>query len=336
MALIRIHVPADRRPTAFGRMSAVMAGAAALGPALGGVLIDTFGWHSVFLANLPILAVSWLLQRSIKLSPLRSPATHARPAGFDWIGSVLLTVGLVAGMIGVRVPGTMTAGLLILAVIFLAAFVFWELRVSAPVLDLRLFARPLFAAGSLIVATQNLAMYALVFQMPFLFRDLSDLPQSVVGLAMLALTAGMVVFAPLGGRVATYIGARLTVVIGGLTSTVGVALLADLEIWQSATEVFFRLGLIGLGLGLSAGPTQASAMGAVHQHESGMAAAAVSTSRYFGGIAGIAILSSLMPDTGLGEAVTGHLTAFWIFVASFAVSVLLALALPGKVSPAAS
>jgi len=333
MALIRIHVPPERRPIAFGRMSAVMAAAAAAGPALGGVLIDAFGWQSVFLANLPILAVSWWLERGIKLARSRGAALDSRAPGFDWIGTGLLAAGLVTGLIGVRLPGTMTVGLLTAAVIFLGSFVFWERRVPEPVLDFRLFTRPRFAAGSLIVATQNLAMYALIFQMPFLFADLSDLPQSAVGLSMLALTAGMVVFAPLGGRVASVIGSRLTVVIGGLASMVGVALLTDLAIWQSASSVFVRLGLIGLGLGLSSGPTQAAAMGAVDSHESGMAAAAMSTTRYFGGIAGIAILSSLLPDVGAGEPITKHVTAFWIFGASYGISVFLALALPGKGEP---
>lgn len=326
MALIRIHVPPERMATAFGRMSAVMAAAAAVGPPLGGLLIETFGWQSVFFANLPILVVSWLLQRGIKLSPSRETTAP----GFDWIGSSLLAAGLFTGLVGFRVPGSMTVGLLSAAVIFLVAFVFWERRIPEPVLDFRLFARSRFAAGSFISATQNLAMYALIFQMPFIFRDLSDLPQTSVGFAMLALTAGMVIFAPLGGRVSRIIGPRLTVVIGGLMSMVGVALLTDLEIWQSVSSVFFRLGLVGLGIGLSSGPTQASAMGAVGRNESGMAAAAMSTTRYFGGVAGIAILGYVLPDMASGDSSAGHITAFWIFGASYGVSVLLALALPGK------
>jgi MFS family permease len=335
MALIRIHVSPTRRPSAFGRMSAVMATAAAIGPALGGVLIDTFGWQSVFLANLPILVVSWLLQRGIDLSGSQEGRSTGSMANFDWIGTLLLSAGLITGMIGLRVPGAMTALLLGSAVLFFVAFAAWERRVPEPVLDLGLFKRPRFAAASLIVATQNLAMYALIFHMPFLFSDLSDLPKSIVGLAMLALTAGMVVFATLGGRVAAQIGVRLTVALGGLSCMVGVALLANLEVWQSLAGVIAPLGLIGLGLGLSAGPNQAAAMNVVAHSESGMAAAALSTTRYFGGIAGIATLSALLPDTAAGEDAAGHLTAFWIYVASCGVSVLLAFALPGKDKSAA-
>ena len=354
MALIRIHVSPERRPTAFGRMSAVMAAAAAIGPALGGVLIDAFGWQSVFLANLPILVVSWLLQRGIDLSSTRESQPAASATNFDWTGTLLLSAGLITGMIGLRVPGVMTVLLLGLAVVFFAVFALWENRVAEPVLDLRLFKRLRFVAGGLIVATQNLAMYALIFQMPFLFSDLSNLPNSIVGIAMLALTAGMVAFAPMGGRVAAVIGSRMTVAAGGLMCMSGVALLADLAVWQSLNDVVIPsgmgglellanfevwrslsaivvpLGLIGLGLGLSAGPNQASAMGVVAHSESGMAAAVLSTTRYLGGIAGIVTLSALLPDTAAGDDVAAHMTAFWVYVVSCGVAVVMTFALPGR------
>lgn len=272
MALVRVTVPVERRSRAFGAMGAVMAGAAALGPAMGGLVAARFGWRALFLINLPLLLLSWLLQPPVPSAaqPTESPS---RSAGW---GGGLLTI-----------PG--------------------------------------FAAGAAVVGLQNLAMYALMFQIPFLFGRLAGASGPQVGFAIMILAATTAVTSPLGGWMAEWAGVRRVVFVGGLLSAIGMASLTRVATLFSLVDVGARLLIIGLGLGLSTGPSQAASLSAVDPRQSGRASALISMLRYVGGIAGTTILSVALGQSA--DSLTRHRIALWIFVGAFATSSLCALAL---------
>lgn len=277
MALLRVAVPAARRPSAFGAMGAVMGTAAALGPALGGSFTARFGWRSLFLINVPLLLASWLLQPR-GLSAARPPR-----------------------------------------------------RDGGPLIDLHFLRIPVYAAGAGVIALQNLAMYALLFQVPFLYAASAMAGESRLGVVMMAMTATMAVASPLGGRLAESLGARRVVIVGGLTGAMGIASLTQLAMSGSLGSLAFGLLLVGLGLGLSTGPSQAASLSAVDQRHSAMAAALVSMSRYAGGVAGTAILSAALAGGAGGPA--RHTFALWCFTAAFVLSAACALALPSRLHP---
>ena len=282
MALLRVSVPVERRARAFGAMGAVMAGAAALGPAMGGLVAARFGWRSLFLINLPLLVLSWLLQPPA-LAAARPTDTPSRSAG--WAGGLL------------AIPG--------------------------------------FAAGAAVVGLQNLAMYALMFQIPFLFRLLPGASGPQVGFAIMILAATMAITSPLGGWIAEWAGVRRVVFAGGLLGALGMAALTRVGTSFSLVDVGARLLLVGLGLGLSTGPSQAAALSAVDQRLSGRASAMISMLRYVGGIAGTTILSVALGRSA--DSLTRHHIALWIFAGAFVSSALCALALRplvGKPVPA--
>jgi MFS family permease len=320
MALLRIAVAPERRARAFGTMGAVMGGAAAIGPALGAWMTAQFGWRSLFLINLPLLAASWVLQPRV---PMARSAAGPRP--FDWLGSVLIGVALLLVTFATRVEAPLAWALAAGGLAAFALLVAHERRVTAPVLNLALFRSRGFSAGAGVIATQNLAMYSLLIQVPFLFGDGSR-SDPALGLAIIAMTFTMAATSPLGGWLVEWVGIRAVVATGGALAALGVVAVGALPPTASARAVGLRLLLVGLGLGLSTGPANASAISAVPQAQSAMASATVSMLRYLGAIAGTVILGFAFAAGADGGA--SHHVALWIFVAALVVSVALGLILP--------
>jgi MFS family permease len=271
MALLRVAVPAERRARAFGVMGAVMGGAAAIGPAIGAFMADHFGWRSLFVINLPLLLLSWLLQPPV-------PDERAANANrrFSWLGVAL-------------------------------------------------FRNRAFAAGAGVIATQNLAMYSLLIQVPFLFGGGAG-TDTGLGVAIIAMTLTMAAISPLGGWLVEWVGVKAVTATGGLIAAAGVIALSALPAAASARQVGTRLLLVGLGLGLSTGPANASAITAVPQEQSAIASATVSMLRYLGAIAGTAVLSVAL-EPGAGAAARQQ-AALWVFVAALVVSAVLGATLP--------
>ena len=264
MALLRVAVPAERRSRAFGVMGAVMGGAAALGPALGAWMTDHVGWRSLFVINLPLLLLSWLLQPAIIDG---RPSARGEPSGY-----------------------------------------------------FSLFRNRAFLAGAGVISTQNLAMYSLLIQVPFLFGG-ADGADSGLGLAIIAMTLTMAATSPVGGWLVEWIGVKVVVAAGGIIAALGVSALAALPVSSGPRQVGLRLLLVGLGLGLSTGPANAAAISAVPQEQSAVASATVSMMRYFGAIAGTVILSVAFGGDG-------QRLALWIFVAALVLSAVLGGTLP--------
>lgn len=318
MALLRVIVPESRRPRAFGAMGAVMGGAAALGPALGALIMARASWRVLFLVNLPLTLLSWWLQpRGFAASPVPG----RRPHGFDWAGSMLLGSALVLAVLATRVAAPMAYLAAGGGAMLFAALVAQARTVPAPVVDFSLFREGPFTAGALVIALQNLAMYALLVLVPFLVSDGGE--GARLGIVVMAMTATMAVSSPIGGRLAEAIGSRVTVAAGGLAGAAGVLSLLPLSASlarggsSSPTQVAIPLVVVGLGLGLSTGPSQAAALSAIDSRRSGMASAALSTLRYLGAIVGTAILGLALAGGGGAGA---EQWALWCFAAAFLLS----------------
>jgi MFS family permease len=283
-----------------------------------------FGWRSLFLINVPLLLVSWLLQPCV---PDERLATRPRP--FDWQGSLLIGVALLLVTFSTRVAAPTAYWLAAAGALAFVMLIAHERRAEAPVLNLALFGRLGFVAGAGVIATQNLAMYSLLIQVPFLFGGGSS-SDPALGLAIIAMTFTMAATSPLGGWLAEWTGVRIVVAVGGLLAAAGVIAVGALPAAASARAVGLRLLLVGFGLGLSTGPANASAISAVPQQQSVIASATVSLLRYLGAIAGTVILSFAFAAGDDGGA--RHHAALWIFVGALLVSVVLGLLLPPIVS----
>jgi MFS family permease len=320
MALLRISVPPQRRARAFGTMGAVMGGAAALGPALGAALVSLLGWRSLFFINLPLLAVSWLLQPTVKQASQAAPST----APFDWQGSVLTGAALVLLTFAARRGGATGVWMAAAALALFGVLLWHERRVAKPVLQTHLFREHGFTAGALIISTQNLAMYSLLIQVPFLFGGGGG--DSRLGVAIIAMTATMAIMSPVGGWLVERVGVRVVIGTGGVLAAAGVIGLSLLPPTAGSLQIAGRLLLVGLGLGLSTGPANASALTVVPPQLSATASATVSMLRYLGAIAGTVILGYVFAEGADGA--TRHHVALWIFVGALLASALLGATLP--------
>ncbi len=332
MALMRNFVPVERRARMFGYFGSVMGTAAALGPLIGGELTVRFGWRSVFIANIPVIIISFLL---IRMSGLGSSSVEGEPKKaaprFDVLGSVLLGVGLTLLVVSVQTStGALWYGMA--GALSLACFVVWEQRIPEPVLDLRLFKNRAFAAGTAVIGLQNLAMYALLFQLPIFMEQVLGAESGTTGRTIIGMMVAMVVCSPIGGRLAERIGPRWTTLGGCLVTLAGLIAFGGFSEVLVPSDLLPGMVLLGAGLGLSSAPCQAASMSSVDRSNAGMAGGAISTGRYIGGVIGISSLGFVLGRSGDGTAtaIAAHTSAMGVYVAAMVLATICALILPSR------
>ena len=326
-ALLREIVPAQRRGARFGLLGSSIAFGAAIGPPLGGILVQLGDWPAIFWVNLPIIAILiWVAWRTI---PGTRPVPS--PARFDLAGAALLAVVLAVGawlLTQVRdvSPGVVSASVAVIVVGF-GLFLWRELRYPDPVVQPRFFRHRSFSAATSGIALSNLTMYALLLAVPLLLVRRRGLSEAEIGVVLMSMSVGMVVLAPIGGRLSDRLGRRTPAVAGMTLLTVGVTALALLGPQLTTTQLVLTLIVSGVGLGMGSGSLQTAAVETLDVQYAGMAAAASSTARYVGSIVGTAVLAGLVGEDN------GFQTAFVMMAAAAAGALLLAFGLPGRRRP---
>jgi DHA2 family methylenomycin A resistance protein-like MFS transporter len=294
VALVREIVPAERRASRFGLVASAAGVAAALGPPLGGVLTQLGGWRCIFAANVllvaPALLIGW---RSFPRVP--RVVTSGR---FDVLGSALLSVLLVAlAVLLMRIHEQAIAvsvvwALLIAAVA--AVFLRHELRLPDPVLQLRFFRNPTFAAGNGAIALSNLAMYTTLLAVPLLVGERTHLKPLQIGLLLAAMSATNLIAAPMGGRLSDRYGRRWPTAAGLALAVPGLLVLVIAGNSVSLGLLALSLGVAGFGFGLGWSGLQTAVVESVAFRQTGMASGLFSTSRYFGSIVGTSVLGAVV------------------------------------------
>ncbi len=332
MALLRNVIEEEKRSRAFGYFGAILSASAAIGPLVGGFLTLYFGWKAIFLVNLPILLISWILVHSDSSYVSVRPENRTTHPGFDFVGMGLLAVSLGIVVIGLKGDAYWPLAAILIGGFGLFVFTLWERRTLHPLVDLQLFRRIPFVVGGSIVGLQNLGMYALLFQLPFLLKTSYHLGPGEIGQVLLTMTLFMVLSSPVGGRMSEVVGARGTVLIGLVISITGMIMLLVTAGSTSLLWMSFSLALVGGGIGMVSGPAQASALSAVPHQHSGVAAGVLSTMRYLGGMAGIAIISVILTSTDAAGMLQQSLICFGIYLGVYVFALLLAFTLPKRAS----
>jgi MFS transporter, DHA2 family, methylenomycin A resistance protein len=296
------------RAGAIGVWSAGSGLALALGPAVGGLLVDAFGWRSVFLLNVPIaVAVVALGTRFIPVIP-----RGGRGGSFDWTGAFLTTAGI--GLLTFAIiegpdrgwGSSLILGAFIAAFCALAAFVVWERRHEAPLIDVSLFSRAPFTVANLAGLAVFFAFIGLIVYLSAYFQQVQGRSALGAGLAVLPIGLGFFCGAPLSGRLVGRFGVRLPMVLGlGLCAAATFGLLR-LDVNTPISQLWWDLGAIGLGGGLSLTPMTATAMAAVRPDRAGMASAMHNSMRQVGQALGVAVLGSLVYASVAGGSAAGR------------------------------
>jgi len=297
MALLRVLVKPEHRGRVFGIFGSVMALSAALGPVIGGVVVEWFGWRATFLVSLPFLAIAAVLLRLDPPPPHEADSTRDRGDALrtlDFTGLAMLLAALVLITASAKLEGVERIGGLLAGIAAGAGFFIRQWRSEQPVLDVRLLREPVMAGATAIMALQNFAMYGLIFQLPAYFEHFRGTAPRAVGFSLFTMMLGMVVASPIGGRATDRLGARTAGLIGAAVLLAASLALCRLQSFATPAEAIPYLVLFGLGMGLSSAPAQSSAMAAVPPNRAGTAAGLSSTMRYLGGMATIAAQAAVL------------------------------------------
>lgn len=293
MSLIRtLFTDPRERATALGLWAAMAAVGGAVGPIVGGALLERFSWHAAFLFNVPLMVVAIVAGRLL-LPESRS----SRPGRIDALGVLLSVTGMVAfvyaikelGHDGVGVVGVTTA---LVGVALLAIFVRRCLHAADPMLQVRLFTQRQFTAGIVTALTTSAAIIALLLVGAQWLQLVQGWSPLRAGAALLPLALGGTIGSPLAPALAQRIGAR-TVLVGGLVSGgLGFLVLGVLPAPLGYPGVAVALLLVGTGTA-SLGVASAVVMGSSTADQAGSAAAIEETAYEIGGVLGVAVLGSL-------------------------------------------
>jgi EmrB/QacA subfamily drug resistance transporter len=248
-ALVTGFVAEERRARVLGLYTMMFGLGSALGPLIAGVIVSRWGWSAVFWARAPIALASCALGFVLPAPPVAG--AHARER-FDTLGAALLVVTIGTLLLTVnrlRTPGVAAA----FAVVMLGSlwgFVRQERRVQRPIIDLRLFRIGGFAAVNLGHVLMNLAGFAIMLLMPFYLDGVAGLPAPALGLVLATASLGMVLAAPIAGRLAGRLDPRRVTVAGALFAALGLGLIAALAGRVGVGVLALAMFVQGFGQGL--------------------------------------------------------------------------------------
>ena len=294
LSLIRTIFPDSReRRTAIAVWAAAFAGGAAIGPIVGGVLLEHFWWGSVFLVNVPVMALL-VVGALVFLPESRNP----RPGPFDLLSAVLSIVGMLALVYGLKEFGklglTATAAVSALAgLLILAAFVRRQLRLPVPLLEVRLFAGRTFSVAVLTNLLSVFAFLGLLFFLPQYLQLVLGMSPLEAGLWMLPMALGTIGGALLAPRVALRLRMGTIVGSGMLLAAAGFAVGAFLTSAGELALLLLAGILTGAGIGLAETLTNDAIVASAPVERAGGAASISETAYEFGGAMGTAVLGTL-------------------------------------------
>ncbi|HEX5899559.1 MAG TPA: MFS transporter [Solirubrobacteraceae bacterium] len=293
--LISVFTDTRERTMAIGIWAATAGLGVALGPVVGGFLLDHFWWGSIFIVNVPLTAIAVVAGRGL-LPESRDPVARR----IDWTGAGLSAVGLVAfvwAVIEAPSKGWTSAPVLAagaLAAVALVAFVAWQRRVEEPLLDVRLFDNPRFTAASSTIMVLFFALFGFLFLSTQYLQFVLGYSPSGAGVRILPYAGAMIVFAPLSSWLVGRFATKRVVTLGMLLFATGLAIAATVTTGSGYGRLGIALLLMGAGMGLAGAPATESIMGSLPPERANIGSAVNDTTRELGGALGVAIVGSIM------------------------------------------
>ncbi|HEU5429328.1 MAG TPA: MFS transporter, partial [Actinocrinis sp.] len=296
LAVIANVFPRHEQGKAIGVWAGSVGLAVAIGPVVGGALLDSFWWGSVFLINVPIVIIG-LIAMTLIVPESRNP----HPGKLDPAGVLLSMAGLVIFVYGV-IHGGDTGdwgkpavwGPLVIGVALLALFVVWERNTDHPALDVRLFSNRPFSAAVISVALSFFAMMGSLFFLTFYLQSVRGYTPLQAGLWVLPFAAAQVIFSPLSANVVNRFGARTVSFSGLLLIAVALALYQFIGVHSAMWVYGVIAALQGTAMALVMPPATTTVMTSLPRERAGIGSSINNTVRQVGGALGVAVLGTVL------------------------------------------
>ncbi|HEX8756951.1 MAG TPA: DHA2 family efflux MFS transporter permease subunit [Steroidobacteraceae bacterium] len=293
LAIVRVIWRDGReRGRALGIWAACNGVALAIGPTLGGVLIQHFGWRSIFLVVVPVSLAA------VVLAPLTLPESsdpHGR--SFDTRGQTLGAIGLGAmAFAAIEAHGDLWPALAMcgVAIACIVLFILTERDVGkAALVPLELFSSKRFSAACVATTAMTFGMYGVIFLLPLTWQSARSLGATAAGIALIPMALVFVIVSPFSGKLTERFGVRVTTAGGVAIIGIGLLLIGATARQPSLVLAELGLALTGIGMGLATGPLMGEAVGAVHAARSGTASALINVARMVGATIGVAALGAV-------------------------------------------
>jgi EmrB/QacA subfamily drug resistance transporter len=287
-ALVTLAVPGENRGRALGIYQMSNAVGYAVGPLIGGILIDSLGWRATFLFRvLPALFLAWLA--AVKLASL-GERKHTRR--FDFFSALTLAGGIAAGLLTLsrsRALGWSSPQVVILAaatIACFAGFVVVKARAKSPMVELTVIRLAPFIIANVLSVMANCARFAVGLLLPFYVINVLKYPAATGGTLMLATYLLTIVAAPLAGKLSERIGTARLSSSGLAVQGLGLWMLSRLNGQTDYLSLAFTLGFVGLGLGIFEAPNMNFIMGAIPRTQQGVAGSIANMMRPIGIVLG--------------------------------------------------
>jgi len=295
LSIITVTFPPHERAKAIGLWAGMSGLALALGPTVGGLMVEHLGWESVFFLNVPIGIVAFIVaRRTVRES--KSEVTRELDLPGLFLGSSALlcaTYGLIEanqkGWTDPVIVASLTA-----AAVLVVLFLVYELRAPHAMMPLRFFRIPAFSAGNTVAFSVSLGMFATFFFMSLYMQLIRGYTAFEAGVRFLPMTLMIIVTAPNAGRYASKHGSRIPMTYGLILAGSGLLFLSRLGVDTPYWVLAITFMMMGHGMAATMAPMTAAVMNAVGPERAGLGSAMTNTSREVGGVFGIALLGTIL------------------------------------------
>ncbi|MDP4182802.1 MAG: MFS transporter [Bacillota bacterium] len=276
------------RGMALGITGTTVAIGSLTGPVLGGILVHNFGWHSIFLVNIPIGIIGTIF--TILVIPEINEVSENKK--FDFLGSILFIAAILLMFMGLlflqdaKISGIVFIIMFISALVVLGLFLMRQRRIDTPLIDVGLFKIKVFSLGLTTAFLSFIALFSTIYFMPFYLENVMKFDALKAGLLMSAYPFTMAIIAPFSGALSDKITYKPLTIIGLAINALVLLVVSTLNRTSSIVEIVILMAMLGAGVGIFQSPNNSSVMGSVPRNQLGAAGGINALFRNIGMVSG--------------------------------------------------